>query len=355
MSIEKAAYLFQTDSLPVSCETFGHGHINSTFLLTTQSGRQYILQRVNHYVFKNPMEVVANAQAVTSFIQKKGQLALSYVPANNGAFCARDEDGNYWRMYDFVEGFCMDAPQCPEDFYQSALAFGKFQDLLSDFPAETLAETIPDFHNTPVRYAQLKQAIAENKAGRLAAVQKEVDFYLAQEEKGSLLQQMLERGELPLRVTHNDTKFNNVLLSNDTHKPLCVLDLDTVMPGLSLYDFGDAIRSGAHTGREDEQDLSKVRLQLDLFEMYVKGYLEAAPSLTDREVACMVLGAFTMTLECGSRFLADHLNGDLYFRTAYPEHNLVRCRTHIALVQQILNNWDKMEAIVQTAAAQVRK
>ena len=353
--MEKAAYLFCTDSAPLTCEFFGHGHINSTFLLTTQSGKQYILQRVNHYVFKNPLQVVANAQAVTSFIQEKGHLALSYIPATDGTFCARDAEGNYWRMYEFVEGFCLDAPESAEDFYQSALAFGKFQDLLSDFPAQTLAETIPDFHNTPARYRQLKQAIADNKAGRLSQVEKEVDFYLALEEKASQLQQMLERGELPLRVTHNDTKFNNVLLSNDSHKPLCVLDLDTVMPGLSLYDFGDAIRSGAHTGREDEQDLSNVRLRLDLYEMYVKGYLEAAPSLTDREVSCMTLGAFTMTLECGSRFLTDYLNGDLYFRTAYPEHNLVRCRTHIALVQQILDNWGKMDAIVAAIATQVRK
>lgn len=354
MQIEKAAYLFQLDSEPVICESFGNGHINSTFLLTTRTGKKYILQRVNHYVFKNPTEVVANAQAVTSFIQSKGQLALSYIPATDGTFCSQDDDGNYWRMYEFVEGFCMDAPECPEDFYQSALAFGNFQQLLSDFPADTLAQTIPNFHNTPERYRQLKQAIAENKAGRLSQVEAEVAFYLSLEEKGSLLQQMLERGELPLRVTHNDTKFNNVLLSHDSHKPLCVLDLDTVMPGLSLYDFGDAIRSGAHTGREDEKDLSKVRLDLSLFKLYVRGYLEAAPSLTDREVACMTLGAFTITLECGSRFLTDYLNGDLYFRTAYPEHNLVRCRTHIALVKQILEHWEEMDASVQAIAAQVR-
>ena len=352
--MEQMAFRFITEGTPVECIPFGNGHINRTFQIKTDAGKCYILQKINQFVFKDPVGVVKNADAVTSFIRSKGQVALRFLKDQEGQLCPRDPEGEYWRMYEFVEGFCMDSPESPEDFYQSALAFGRFQDLLADFPADTLVETIPNFHNTPERYRQLKAAIAADKAGRLAGVQAEVDFYLAQEEMGSRLQQMKEAGILPLRVTHNDTKFNNVLLDSDTHLPLCVLDLDTVMPGLSLYDFGDAIRSGACTGAEDEQDVSKISLDVALFEKYAQGYLEAAPSLTDAEIEAFPLAAFTMTLECGSRFLADYLNGDEYFRVAYPEHNLVRCRTHIALVTDILRHYEQLAQIVAQAKAKVR-
>ncbi len=345
---------FSISGNPVTCEPFGHGHINSTYKLTTDTGCVYVLQRINKYVFANPPQLMENASRVTNFIRRKGFMALHFIEENGGTYCFRDEEGEYWRCYEFVEGFSMDAAETPEDFYQSALAFGQFQDQLSDFPADTLYETIPNFHNTPDRFRQLKETIAANPQGRLASAQPEVDFYLANEAMGCRLQQMLLAGELPLRVTHNDTKLNNVLLDNETRKPKCVLDLDTVMPGLSAFDYGDSIRFGAATAVEDEPDFSKMKLDTELFRVYTQGFLEAAPSLTDAEVKALPLGAFTMTLECGSRFLKDYLDGDKYFRTAYPEHNLVRARTQMAMCADMLKHWKEMEAIVAQVAKEVR-
>ena len=357
MHIEKAAYAFRLNGQPVSCVHFGHGHINHTLLLTTDTGREYILQKINKYVFKDPVKVMANASAVTNFIRQRTndpRQALHFIPTLQGGYCHRDSEGEFWRMYDFVTGFCLDAPESPEDFYQSALAFGRFQHLLSDFPAETLYETIPNFHNTVDRYRQLKESIRADNVGRAAGVQAEIQYALSQEEIGSTLQHMLEKDELPLRVTHNDTKLNNVLLDRATRTSLCVLDLDTVMPGLSAHDFGDSIRFGAATAAEDEPDASKVKLDLHLYEVYTRGFLSAATALTDKEVEVLPLGALIMTLECGIRFLKDYLDGDLYFKTAYPEHNLVRARTQLALVADMLSKWDEMHAIVAQVAAQVR-
>lgn len=353
--MQKIAYDFCLQGTPVDSEAFGHGHINSTFLVTTDIGKKYILQKINKYVFKDPVAVVKNATAVTNHIRKGNHTALKFVRNKDGVYCCTDEQGEYWRMYEYMEGFCVDNPETPEDVYQSALAFGQFQEQLADFPAETLSETIPNFHNTVDRYRLLKESIAADKAGRLCTVSKEVEFYLSHEQLGSRLQQMKEQGQLPLRVTHNDTKINNVLLDPASHEPLCVLDLDTVMPGLSLYDFGDAIRSSARIGAEDEKDTSKIHLDLDMFQAYVRGYLESAPSLTEEEIHSFTLSAFTMTLECGCRFLTDYLDGDLYFRTAYPEHNLVRSRTHIALCKEILAKWEEMDQIVSQIAKKLRK
>ncbi len=345
---------FRIQGALISCESFGHGHINQTYKVTTDEGFSYVLQHINKYVFTNPPQLMENASRVTNFIRAQGSVALHFVEQCDGSYCYEDQDGEYWRCYEFVEGFSMDAAETPEDFYQSALAFGQFQNQLSDFPADTLYETIPNFHNTPDRYRQLKETIAADPIGRLASAQPEVEFYLVNEAMGCRLQQMLTAGELPLRVTHNDTKLNNVLLDNETRKPLCALDLDTVMPGLSAYDYGDSIRFGAATAAEDEQDPSKMKLDMELFHIYTKGFLEAAPSLTDAEVKALPLGAFTMTLECGSRFLKDYLDGDKYFRTVYPEHNLVRARTQMALCADMLKHWDEMEAIVAQVAKEVR-
>ena len=354
MNPEQTIGRFRIQGNPVSSEAFGHGHINSTYKVTTDAGCAYILQHINKYVFKNPPQLMDNASRVTNFIRKPGQLALHFIEAQDGTYCLQDAEGEYWRCYEFVEGFSMDTPETDEDFYQSALAFGQFQNQLSGFSAETLYETIPKFHNPPDRYRQLRETIAADPMGRLASAQPEVEFYLANEELGSRLQQMLQDGKLPLRVTHNDTKLNNVLLDNESHKPLCVLDLDTVMPGLSAYDFGDSIRFGAATAAEDEKDASKMKLDMDLFRIYAKGFLEAAPALTDAEVEVLPLGAFTMTLECGSRFLKDYLDGDKYFRIAYPEHNLVRCRTQMAMCADMLKHWDEMHAVITAVAAEIR-
>ena len=357
MQIEKIACSFRIDGTPVQCHEFGSGHINSTFKVLTDSGREYVLQRINKYVFKDPVRLMENAGAVTDFLRSRVEdprMALHFIPTQDNKFYFLDDEEEYWRMYDFIGGFCLDAPETEEDFYQSAIAFGRFQHMLSDFPAHTLFETIPEFHNTIDRYRQLRESIEKDACGRLESVKDDVAFMMEREELACTLQRLRESGELPLRVTHNDTKLNNVLLDKDTRKSLCVLDLDTVMPGLSLYDFGDSIRFGAATAAEDEKDLSKMEMDLHLFEVYTKGFLEAATSLTDREVELLPLGAFVITLELATRFMKDYLDGDLYFKTAYPEHNLVRARAQMKLAADMQAKFDDMNRIVAEVAAKVR-
>ena len=357
MKIARQASAFRINGQPVSCIEFGHGHINSTLKITTDTGREYILQKINKYVFKDPVKVMSNASAVTNFLHKQlddPRGALHFIPTLQGLYYHRDSDGEFWRMYDFVGGFCMDTPDSDADFYESALAFGRFQHLLSDFPADTLYETIPNFHNTPDRFRQLKDSIQSDNMGRVAGAQEEITYALSLEEKGATLQRMLDSGELPLRVTHNDTKLNNVLLDKTTRKSLCVLDLDTVMPGLSAYDFGDSIRFGAATAAEDEPDPSKMKLDLHLFEVYTRGFLEAAPSLTEKEVEVLPWGALIMTLEVGIRFLKDYIDGDIYFKTAYENHNIVRARTQLALAADMLAKWDEMNEIVSRVSRECR-
>ena len=357
MQMERSAYAFQMDGEPITCEELSQGHINQTMKITTDTGAEYVLQKINKYVFRNPIRLMANVSAVTAYLSARVEdprLALHFIPTHKGLYYFRDRRGEFWRMYDFVGGFCLDTPESEEDFYQSALAFGRFQHLLSDFPAHTLFETIPEFHNTIDRYQQLKASIQVDPCGRVANVGEEIYFLLQREELGGTLQRLRESGELPLRVTHNDTKLNNVLLDRKTRKSLCVLDLDTVMPGLSVYDFGDSIRFGAATAAEDEPDFEKMHLDLHLFEVYTKGYLEAAPSLTEKEVEMLPMGALIMTLELATRFLKDYIDGDLYFKTAYPEHNLIRARTQIALVADMQEKWDEMNRIVARVADQIR-
>ena len=355
--MEKAVFAFELDGQPVQCRAFGSGHVNNTLRVLTDTGREYVLQKINNYVFKDPVGLMNNAGAVTDFIRARVEdprMALHFLTTKDGKFYYQDEEGGFWRMYDFVGGFCLDLPESEEDFYQSALAFGRFQQMLCEFPAETLTETIPEFHNTVDRYRQFKESVAADVMGRLEGVRADVDFLLEREERGTELQRMRERGELPLRVTHNDTKLNNVLLDKKTRKSLCVLDLDTVMPGLSAHDFGDSIRFGAATSVEDERDLSKMNLDLHLFEVYTRGFLEAATSLTDLEVKMLPLGAYVMTLEVATRFLKDYLDGDHYFKTQYPEHNLVRARSQMKLVWDMEQKMAQMEAIVAKVAAEVR-
>ena len=357
MIIEKSAYAFRLDGTPVKCQVFGHGHINHTLKVTTDTGAEYVLQRINTYVFKEPVRLMENVSAVTDFLRRRVEdprHALHFLLTHDGKYYHVDDEGQYWRCYDFVGGFCLDAPESDEDFYQSAIAFGRFQTLLSDFPAETLYETIPEFHNTADRYRQFKESVAADAAGRAAGVKADIDFLLEREDLACTLQNMRQDGLLPLRVTHNDTKLNNVLLDKADRKALCVLDLDTVMPGLSLYDFGDSIRFGAATAAEDEQDLSKMELDLHLFEVYTRGYLEAANALTDTEIATLPMGALAVTLELATRFLKDYLDGDLYFKTTYPEHNLVRARTQMKLARDMQQKWEDMNRIVAKVAAQIR-
>lgn len=352
--MEKAVYAFHLNGNPTKCTPFGHGHINHTLKVTTDTGAEYILQKINQYVFKDPASVMQNVGAVTDYIRERvddPRLCLHFLTTKDGKFHYEDDQGNFWRMYDFVGGFCLDTPESDEDFYQSALAFGRFQQMLSDYDADSLTETIPEFHNTIDRYRQFKESVAEDRVGRAGQVRDEIDFVLAREEKGATLQKMRCSGELPLRVTHNDTKLNNILVDRTTGEGICVIDLDTTMPGLSMNDFGDSIRFGANHSAEDEKDLTKVNFDIDLYEAFTRGFLEgAAGSLTPEELEYLPWGARLMTLECGIRFLTDYLDGDHYFRIHRPEHNLDRCRTQFKLVKDMEEQFDAMHAVVSKYA-----
>lgn len=351
---EKAILKFHINGKMVSCEEFGSGHINSTYKIATDTGHAYVLQRINKYVFNQPKEVMENVSAITEFIRQRvddPRETLHFLRTDDGLRYYFDEQGECWRCYDFSDGLCLEAPESERDFYESAIAFGHFQELLQDFPADTLHETIPMFHNTPNRYRLLEEALAQNAAGRADSIREELDFIMARKHEAGTICELLESGELPLRVTHNDTKINNVLFDAATRKAFCVLDLDTVMPGSSLYDYGDSIRFGAATAAEDEKDLSKMRINLDLFRVYTAGFLTACPSLTAKEKELLPLGAKIITLELAVRFITDYLNGDLYFKTEYPEHNLVRARTQLKLVADMEAKWAEMQNIVAEEAA----
>ena len=342
---------FRLDGMPLSCERYGCGHINETYLVVTDTGRRYILQKINSGIFRDVPGLMGNIVAVTDHLRNKAddpRQTLTLVPTISGGSYYHDGETGYYRVYDYVEGsLCLQSPKTIEDFYQSAVAFGRFQQLLADFPAGVLCEVIPNFHNTIDRYRIFRETLDRDPLSRAGEVGAEIDFVLAREQEAGTLHRMREAGMLPLRVTHNDTKLNNVLLDERTRKSLCVIDLDTVMPGLSLYDFGDSIRFGAATAAEDEKDLSKMEMSLDLFRTYTRGYLSACPGLTDREVEMLPMGAKTMTLECGLRFLTDYLDGDRYFAVHREKHNLDRARTQLKLVADMESKWDQMVRIVQ--------
>ena len=350
---------FALDGLPISCARYGSGHINETYLLVTSRPHLYILQKINSYVFHNAAGLMDNIIAVTGALRRQDsdpRHVLTLVPTLDGRPYLPVGENETWRLYEFVtDSLCLDKPESVDDLKQSGVAFGMFQNQLADFPAHTLTETIPHFHDTPARYEQLKQAMRENRAGRLNEVRAELDFYLAREQEAAALMDLCRAGKLPLRVTHNDTKLNNVMLDRFTRAPLCVIDLDTVMPGLAANDFGDSIRFGASTAAEDEKDLSRVTMSLELFETYTEGFLSACGArLTQAEIDTLPMGTKLMTLECGSRFLADYLNGDIYFHVSREGHNLDRARTQMKLVADMEAKWDRMNDIVQKAAQKVR-
>ncbi len=350
--MESVLLQFPLQGTPLSCERYGQGHINRTYLVVTDSGRRYIFQQLSRTAFHNIPALMENVAAVTDFLSKKTEdprACLHLIPTRKGQTYYLDPAGEYWRVYDFVEdSICLQTPESPEDFYQSAVAFGSFQRLLLDFPASRLHETIPNFHNTPDRYRIFHEVLAADPLGRAAAVQAEIDFALAREQEAGTLQRMRETGELPLRVTHNDTKLNNVMLDVKTRQALCVIDLDTVMPGLVAYDFGDSIRFGASTGAEDEKNLDRIEMSLPLYQRYLEGFVPACGSLSRREIETLPLGAKLMTLECGLRFLTDYLDGDHYFHIARPEHNLDRTRTQFKLVTNMEAKWDRMRQIAES-------
>ena len=346
--MEQAVYAFRVEGKPVTCERYGFGHINKTYRIVTNWGNMYELQKINRHVFTDVPALMENIGNVTRYAAQRvihPMEALRLVPTVDGKDWFQDEAGDCWRMYYHIENsICFQRPDSTTDFYESAKAFGSFQEMMAGFPAEKLHETIPDFHNTPARYRQFHQALAEDKLGRAQQVQKEIDFYLARESGAGLLVDLLAQGKLPLLVTHNDAMLNNVLFDRTSRKAVCVVDLDTVMPGLSVYDFGDSIRFGANLAAEDETDATKAGLDLEMYRAYLRGYLETYPSLTPEELKRLPDGARLMTLECGLRFLTDYLQGDPYFATSRPGQNLDRCRTQMGLVQDMENKWDAMAA-----------
>lgn len=347
--------------IPVEVAPYGNGHINHTLCLTTKepdgSLRRYILQQINTTVFQKPEQLMENVSSVCDYLKKKAaeqggdpaRETLTLVPFRTGLWMYQDEEGNCWRCYEFVENsVSYDLANSPALMEAAGEAFGRLQMRLDGYPAETLWETIPHFHDTPCRFAAFEQAVREDACGRADSVREEIDFWMQRKEDCCRVQRMLEEGKLPLRVTHNDTKLNNILFDKDTGKPLCVVDLDTIMPGLSLYDFGDSLRSGASTAEEDERDLSKVSFDLELFEAYTRGYLsQTREVLTPEEISLLAFSAKLMTMECGIRFLTDYLQGDVYFKIHRPGHNLDRSRTQMCLVADMEKKLPQMEAIVE--------
>ena len=345
---------FPLSGAVLSCEPYGSGHINDTYRVETQASALYILQRINTHVFPNVDGLMHNISAVTAFLSERAtdpREAMHLVRTVSNAPYYKDAQGGCWRVYDFVtDSVCLQKIERAEDFFESAFAFGNFQQQMAQFPAQTLFETIPNFHNTPDRYAKLQRAIESDRMGRVNEVGEEIAFALSLAQEAGKLHALRESGALPTRVTHNDTKINNVLMDEITGKALCVIDLDTVMPGLAAYDFGDSIRFGAATAAEDEEDLSRMRLNVDLFETYTRGFLAACKNLTPLEQETLPLGALTMTQECGVRFLTDYLEGDTYFKIHRPDHNLIRCRTQFTLAADIKRHLPKLGEIVFACA-----
>ena len=351
--LRQAAAAFDFGLPTGEAERYGAGHINDTFAVwAADHSRRWILQRINTDTFTDPAGLMENVTGVTSYLRREilarggdpDRETLNVVPTREGKPYYTDCEGGAWRAYLFVEGtVCLQKVENERDFYTAAETFGNFQNQLAGYPAATLHETIARFHDTPNRYANFEKALAADVMGRAKDVGPEIAFIRAREADCRVLVDQLAAGVLPLRVTHNDTKLNNVLIDQATGKGICVIDLDTVMPGLSAYDFGDSIRFGANDCAEDEPDQSKVHFSLHLYEVFARGYLAAAGSaMTEAERRSLPWGAKLMTLECGIRFLTDYLEGDHYFKISRPAQNLDRARTQFTLVQGMEREFDAM-------------
>ena len=342
---------------------YGLGHINDTFCIVCQPQEgdpiRFVLQGLSKVAFPRPQELMENFIGITSYLRKKVIEAggdplretLSLIKTKDGKDFYTDSNGKVWRLTPFIEDTDCFQSATPELFEASARAFGRFQYMLQGYPAETLHETIVNFHNTEDRFAKFEASLAADKLGRAKDIQDEIRFLLDRKADCSVALQALRDGKLPLRVTHNDTKLNNILIDRATGEGICVVDLDTTMPGLSINDFGDSIRFGANHSKEDEKDLSKVNFDIELYEVYTRGFIEGARgSLTPAELEYLPWGARLMTLECGIRFLTDYLDGDHYFHIRYPEQNLDRCRTQFKLVRDMEEQFDAMAAVVKKYA-----
>ena len=355
------AYTFP--EILLSVDRYGKGHINDTFCAVCQSQEgnaiRFIIQRLSNAAFPHPEELMENFVGITTFLRNKiladggdpTRETLSVVKTKDGRDFYTDAYGRVWRLMPFIENTDCYQAATPELCEASARTFGRFQRLLNGYPAETLHETIPNFHNTEDRLAKFLTAVAADKLGRAKEVQPEIQFVLDRRADCSVALNALKEGVLPLRVTHNDTKLNNILIDRESHEGICVIDLDTTMPGLSINDFGDSIRFGANHSAEDEKDLSKVNLDLGLYEVFTRGFLQGADGiLTEAELEYLPWGARLMTLECGIRFLTDYLDGDNYFHVCYPEQNLDRSRTQFKLVWDMEQRFEDMHEIVKKYA-----
>ncbi len=364
--IKKMCAQFGITGEYLSFEVMTNGHINSTFrvyFLRDGVVKDYILQKINRYVFASPENVMENIVSVTEYIRNKiktqtggsaKRYVLHYLLAKTMKPFFVDQDGEYWRCCRFIDdSVTFNMTDNLKVIEESGKAFGEFQYYLSDYPVQSLHIAIPHFHNTVNRYALFRAAIEADKAGRRSSVQKEIDGYLALEDLATKMYKMQRAGELPLKVTHNDTKCNNVLFDKDDFSHLSVIDLDTVMPGLVGFDFGDAIRFTANTADEDESDLSLVSLDMNKFRAFSKGFVSVVgKTLSENERKTLALGAVTMTVECGMRFLTDYLDGDLYFHVSYPEHNLVRSRCQLKLAEDMISRLDEMNGVIEEIAKQ---
>ena len=347
---------FEIPAQPIECTPCGNGNINVTIWVKTSDGNEYLLQKVNTYVFKKPYELMQNIHNVTHHLAAKIEAkggdfergTLNFIQSDNGKYCYHDHENHaFWRVYHFVSGAAAyDSAQREGMLYDAAKAFGKFQRQLEDFPAETLNETIPNFHHTLRRYEAFEEAVAKDSVGRAASMKEEIEVLRRFAPYASLIVDGLADGTIPTRVTHNDTKLNNILFDEQSGKPICVIDLDTIMPGSLLYDFGDAIRFAANNTAEDDADFNQVWLRLDRYEEYVSGFLAGVKdTITPKEIALLPESVLIMTYELALRFITDYLDGDMYFKLRYPEHNLVRTRNQIRLTEDIESKLEEMRAI----------
>jgi len=354
---------FDTKDEACSIVPFGGGHINGTYLVTGNKGK-YTLQRLNTNVFREPEFVMHNVCAVTDYLSKKIRESggdplretLNVIRTKDGNTYYYDGEYGFFRVFTFVDGArSYDKVERPEHFFNAARAFGKFQNMLSEFPAEELCETIPNFHNTVSRYYDFEGAVKSDRVSRAKEVSDEIAFIRERKPLASKIVDAIETGRIPLRVTHNDTKYNNILIDDESGEAICVIDLDTVMPGSGLYDYGDSLRFGASTADEDEPDISKVSFDLELFRVFTRGYIgELYNTLTDEEYELMPYAPMLMAYEVGMRFLSDHLNGDIYFKISREGHNLDRARAQLKLVADMESKIEEMKKIVNDIKEQYK-
>ncbi len=357
MDVRQIISAFALEGEVVQAQPFGSGHINDTIRVDLTSGESVVLQKLNTTVFPDPYGLMENSVHVTDFIREKLKArggdwergTLQFVPCRDGRWVFDDGENGFWRVSRLVpDTMSYDLAENADMFRSSGAAFGRFMADLADFPAQTLHEVIPDFHNTVKRLETFRRSLEKDVCNRADSCREEIAFVLDHEALAHAIVDRIADGRLPLRVTHNDTKINNILMDAKTGESVCIIDLDTVMPGSCLYDFGDSIRFGATHALEDETDLYKVDVDPELFRAYAQGYLsETTDSLTDEEKHCLLTGAMVITFETGMRFLTDYLDGDVYFKTARPSHNLDRARTQFKLVRDMEDKKERLEQIVR--------